>query len=209
MFARVPGPRSFIPCLGGISMVFGFLRRKQPDTAEHLYAAATALSRAAWLYGPDGVPDTLEGRLELLMLHVGLVVDRLTSCGGEGRKVAQRLSERFFGEMEVVLREHGISDKSLMRRMGHVAKSFYGRLTAYTAVLPAGELAPLAAVLNRNVWDGAGSDVAVDRLAAHIRQLHAALAAAPLATILTGDVLSAALVDPTSSPPDFRNSNLS
>ncbi|WP_237155206.1 ubiquinol-cytochrome C chaperone family protein [Oryzibacter oryziterrae] len=190
-------------------MVFGFLRRRRPDPAEHLYAAVTALSRAAWLYGPDGVPDTVEGRLELLMLHVGLVVDRLTAGGGEGRKVAQRLSERFFGEMEVVLREHGISDKSLMRRMGHVAKSFYGRLTAYTAALSAADPASLATVLNRNVWDGAGSEAAAERLARHVQRLHANLAAAPLAAILAGDVLSAALAEPISDGPDFRNSQLS
>lgn len=136
-----------------------------------LYAVSEAARRPA-LYGEEGAPDTLEGRLEMLMLHGCLALIRLKNEPG-GKALAQRFADKLFRHIDAGLREAGVGDLSVPRRMRQVASQFYGRLDAYAAALALNEEAALAAVLARNVGAGAAG------LAGGVAALHAQHADAP------------------------------
>lgn len=139
--------------------------------AEDLLLAASEASRQPALYGPAGAPDTLEGRLEMLMLHGCLALIRLQREPA-ARPLAQRFTDKLFRHIDAGLRESGVGDLSVPRRMRQAAGKFYGRLDAYAAALAQGEAA-VAAALARNVGPAA------EGLAGHVRALHAKQAGAP------------------------------
>jgi cytochrome b pre-mRNA-processing protein 3 len=132
-------------------------------TALQLYGSSVAQARQPAFYRAFGVADSIDGRFELVMLHVGLVLRRLAEAGAEGKDLGQHLVERMFGALDDDLREIGIGDLSVPKRMTSAASAFYGRLRVYDAALGAGDAEGLAAALARNlpategvVLDGAG-----------------------------------------------------
>jgi cytochrome b pre-mRNA-processing protein 3 len=99
--------------------------------AERLYAAAVAQARMPAFYRNYGVPDTLDGRFEMIGLHVFLLMRRLKSDGEAGQALAQALCDRFFDDLDRSLREMGAGDLGVGRRVKAMAKAFYGRIAAY------------------------------------------------------------------------------
>lgn len=175
------------------------LLRKDPvrAQAETLYRRAVEQARAPSFYARLGVADTVEGRTELVMLHVFLLLSRLKS-EPEGRALALKLSEAFFENMDDALREAGVGDLSVGRRIRKIAEGLQGRLSAYDAAVAQGaEPAALSAALARNVYFSA--DVTVgDGLAAYVRRALAALAAQPMPKFSGG---SAEFPDPMEGAP--------
>lgn len=165
-------------------MLFGLFRRRD-DRLDALYASIVAYARSPVFYGSHGVPDTLEGRFELLVAATGLVVGRLNAGTETDRDAARVLSETFFADMDRSLREMGISDTGVPRRMKKIAQAFYGRVTVYETALAAGSRDGVREALVRNVYDG-GEHPGADSLAAALTALHAALGAASPAEILSG-----------------------
>jgi cytochrome b pre-mRNA-processing protein 3 len=129
-------------------------------------------ARAHVFYAILGVPDTMDGRFDLVTLHAWLVLDRLKSAGLD--MVAQALTDALFISFDEALREQGIGDMGLGRRMKAMANAFYGRLNVYSA---ARDRESLAAALAKNVWRGAANPAHADRLAAYAQNARAALAA--------------------------------
>ena len=153
-------------------------RRRAAATASRLYAAAVAQARAPGFY-LAGVPDTLDGRFDLLMLHVFLLVRRLRRDGADGAAAAQALFDAAFDDMDRTLREMGVGDLGVPRRVKAMARAFYGRAAAYDAALDARGDAGLRAALGRNLLGRAPAPAA---FAAYVRDAEAALAAvSPLA----------------------------
>lgn len=150
-------------------MVFSqfFERRRREQAASDLYLAAVAQARQPVYYASLGVPDTLEGRYDMIVLHVWMVVRRLTRVGGEA--VGQAMVELMFADMDRNLREMGVTDLRVGKRVLNMAEAFYGRAAAYDKALDEGDAA-LAAALDRNVYQsgekGVGEPAA---LAAHVR----------------------------------------
>jgi cytochrome b pre-mRNA-processing protein 3 len=151
-------------------------RRARFRTAQAVYDRAVAQARRPEFYAAMGVPDTVEGRFDLLSLHVALICRRLARTGREGQDLAQALFDTMFADMEHNLREIGVSDTSLGRSVKTMAKGFLGRAEAYGRALSGDE--PLETVLQRNLYAGgevapATVDAAARYVADAVRRLDA------------------------------------
>jgi cytochrome b pre-mRNA-processing protein 3 len=139
-----------------LAAFFGLARRGPHERAGFsLYAAAVAAAREPYLYQSLSVPDTLDGRFDLVCLHAFLLVRRLQRESEPGPTLAQAVFDAMFSDMDVTLREMGVGDLSVGRRVRAMWEAFNGRAHAYDAALEAGDPAALAAALVRNVWRGA------------------------------------------------------
>ena len=123
-----------------------------------------------------GVPDSMDGRFDLVALHAWMALKALKAAGQDG--AAQAMTDTLFLGFDEALREQGVSDMGMGRRMKAMANAFYGRLSAYDT---AKELEEMAAALARNVWRGAPVDENARALAAYVEQARAALAASDFA----------------------------
>lgn len=121
--------------------------------AAQLYDAIVAEARNPALYGTNGVPDTVDGRFDMIILHAALVMRRLRDEGEEGQNLAQALFGRLFDDMDAALREMGVGDMSVGKKIKVMAEAFYGRAAAYDAALKADDAAALCAALWRNLFD--------------------------------------------------------
>ncbi len=128
-------------------------RRRRDRTARALYGHAVDQARLPIFYTSIGVPDTIEGRFDLLSLHVGLLCRRLARTGLAGQHLAQALFDTMFSDMEDNLREIGVSETGLGRSVKTMAKGFLGRAESYGRALDGDE--DLEAVLRRNLYAGA------------------------------------------------------
>lgn len=139
-----------------LAAFFGLARRSRQEQAGfRLYAAAVAAARDPLLYQSLGVADTLDGRFDMVCLHVFLLVRRLQREAEPGRTLAQAVFDAMFSDMDVSLREMGVGDLSVGRRVRAMWEAFHGRAHAYETALAAGDSAALEAALVRNVWRGA------------------------------------------------------
>ncbi len=158
------------------------------DAAAALYGAAVAAARRPVFYLELGVPDTLDGRFELLALHVFLILKRLREEGRPAKRLAQALFDAMFDAMDHGLRELGVGDLGVGRRVKTMAKALYGRIAAYEAGL-AGGGDVLAAALARNLF---GTVAAAPRqlavLSAYLRAQAASLAAQSYGELAAGRV---------------------
>ena len=159
-----------------------FRRDPRPALIETLYQRIAAASRHPVLYLRLGVPDTVEGRFEALALHAALVLRRLRELPPPADEVAQEVVDRLFRHLEEALRELGVGDLAVPKRMKTLAGAFYGRLQAYDAGLAGAEADALAIMLGRNV---AGTSEPAHALAEHVRASAAALSGLDLDTLLT------------------------
>jgi cytochrome b pre-mRNA-processing protein 3 len=115
-------------------------------------------SREPLFYRDFGVPDTVNGRFDLLILHLWMVLRRLKSMEG-GRSLSQTLFDRFCDDMDANLREMGVGDLTVPKRMQAFGEAFYGRAAAYDLAMTSGE-EPLAQALCRNILNGEKIDEA-------------------------------------------------
>lgn len=149
-------------------------RRANRTLIEQIHGEIVAAARAPALYAQWAVPDTLDGRFEMVVLHAGLAMRRLGKLGGVALQIAQDLVDCVFRHFEDALRQIGIGDAGVVKRVKGMIESFYGRNLAYAQALDAADAEALAAALARNVY-GVGD-----------------LAAAPQARDLAAYVLRAA-----------------
>ena len=139
-----------------MAAVFGRARRGQRErTGFALYGTAVAAARDPFLYAALGVPDTLDGRFDMVCLHAVLLVRRLRRELEPGPSLAQAVFDAMFSDMDVTLREMGVGDLSVGRRVRAMWEAFHGRALAYEAALAAADPLALEAALVRNVWRGA------------------------------------------------------
>ena len=164
-----------------------FSRSKNDAIARRLYGAVVRQARLTVFYRDLAVPDTLDGRFDLIVLHLYLIANRLKGAGETARQLQQRLMEIFFADMDQSLREIGIGDLSVGKRVGEMADAAYGRIAVYDEAVQGGEQA-VAAALSRNVYRHDGLAEGASRLARYVLGQHAHLKTAGIDTILTGDV---------------------
>lgn len=184
----------------------GLFRRGRHERAGfQLYTAAVTAARDPFLYAACGVPDTLDGRFDLIGLHTFVVIHRLTRDPEPGPALAQAVFDAMFSDMDINLRELGVGDLSVGRKVKEMWDAFHGRSKVYTAALEAeatgGQEAEatktqasddpgaLEAAIARNVWRGAeppaGAPAALARVA---RAQLAHLTAQPLTALAKGEV---------------------
>ena len=149
-------------------------------TIEAIYGMIVTQAREPLFYRDLAVPDTVNGRFDLLVLHLWMVLRRLRLLPG-GQASCQALFDRFCDDMDGNLREMGVGDLTVPKRMQAFGEAFYGRSAAYDLALDEG-VEPLAQALNKNIFNG-GHDENARRLAIHVEAAIAALAALDDATI--------------------------
>ncbi|MEO0400010.1 MAG: ubiquinol-cytochrome C chaperone family protein [Pseudomonadota bacterium] len=137
-------------------MILGFLK-KDPlrQTAISLYTEIVAAARRPEFFAEGRAPDTVEGRFEVLSLHMYLVLRRLKSEGAPGKALSQKLFDVFFQNMDDSLRELGVGDLTVGKKIRKMAEAFYGRTGAYEDALSdndeASKTTKLAGAVARNV----------------------------------------------------------
>ncbi len=171
--------------LQGLQML-GLLGKRYERAGYMLYGAAVAAARQPEFYSVLGVPDTLDGRFDLVGLHVYLVIRRLTALPQPGPKLAQAVFDAMFTDMDVNLREMGVSDLSVGRKVKEMWEAFHGRASAYQAPLAAGDADALAEALVRNVWRGEAPAGAAAALARHALTIDTGLSTQALADLRAG-----------------------
>ncbi|HEY6432053.1 MAG TPA: ubiquinol-cytochrome C chaperone family protein [Acetobacteraceae bacterium] len=119
-----------------------------------LYAAAVRAARAPFLYAELGVPDTLDGRFDLIGLYAFLLIERLRLAPAPGPALAQAVFDAMFSDMDVALREMGVGDLSVGKKVRVMWNAFHGRARAYAAPTEARDVEALEAAITRNVWRG-------------------------------------------------------
>jgi cytochrome b pre-mRNA-processing protein 3 len=167
-----------------------FRRKPHERIGFELYGAAVSAARDPWFFESLGIPDTLDGRFDVVGLHVALLIRRLrTDRDKRGAGLAQAVFDAMFADMDINLREMGASDMSIGKRVKRMWEAFHGRCIAYEAALDAGDLPALATALERNVWREAAEaprEPAL-RLARHALRGAEALAGIPFGTLLRGE----------------------
>ena len=124
-------------------------RAETRKTSDALLAGTIARARRPVFYETFGVPDTIDGRFDLLVLHAWLVLDRLAQQ--EATALSQSLVDGLFVQFDEALREQGAGDMGMGRRMTKMADAFYGRLKAYRE---AADEKALADAIVRNLYRG-------------------------------------------------------
>ncbi len=161
-------------------------RRASNSLIEQLRGEIMAAARRPALYEALEAPDRVDGRFELLTLHVGLVLRRLVAIGGLGEDIAQDLVNNVFLHFDDTLREQALSDIAVSKRLKTMKEAFYGRNAAYAAALDSGSRAALAAALARNVYGARDGAARAAALADYVASVDAALAETPLDDFATG-----------------------
>ncbi|HKS19345.1 MAG TPA: ubiquinol-cytochrome C chaperone family protein [Bradyrhizobium sp.] len=152
-------------------------------TIEAIYGMIVTQAREPLFYRDLGVPDTVNGRFDLLLLHLWLVLRRLKSVEA-GTDLSQALFDHFCEDMDDNLREMGVGDLAVPKRMQAFGEAFYGRTAAYDVALMAGREA-FAQALTKNILNGENIEQA-RRLAAYGEAAMATLDRLEPATLLNG-----------------------
>jgi len=164
-----------------------FSPRPAVVAGRRLYAAAAAQARSPAFYGEFGAPDTVEGRFELYTLHVALLLRRLKGRGEPAAETAQGLFDAYVKALDDALREMGVGDLSVGKKMRRLGEAFYGRVRNYDEAFSAlPERAPLEAMIGRTILMGEADRAPA--LADYAARVAAALEDEPLERLLDGEV---------------------
>jgi cytochrome b pre-mRNA-processing protein 3 len=171
----------------GTHMLWPFSHFRKPRapsrcTIEAIYGMIVTQAREPLFYRALGVPDTVDGRFDMVLLHLWMVLRRLKQ--GEDEALPQALFDHFCSDMDANLREMGVGDLTVPKRMQAFGEAFYGRSAAYDLAL-AGGREPLAQALNKNIYNGQNIESA-RRLAAYTADAIAVLAGSNEATLTGG-----------------------
>ncbi len=164
-----------------------FNRNDSRRKASELYGAVVTLARRPELYAEMGVADTPEGRYEALVLSLFLVLERLRGEGEAATPHAQALIEAFVTDMDDNMREMGVGDLTVPKKVKKAAAALYDRADVYRSALAAEGDQELAAVLSRLIPAAEGATIDGQALAQDVRAMTARLAALPLAAVITGE----------------------
>ncbi len=165
-----------------------FKASPQAAPARALYKTIVEQARQPVFYSNCGVPDSLDGRFELIVLHSFLVMHRLKHDHERTAGLAQELFDILFLDMDVSLREMGVGDLGVGRRVKAMVQGFYGRVAAYEGGLDGGSQV-LGEALARNLFGTvAASPAMVGGMAAYVAREAAGLAAQPLSRLIAGEI---------------------
>ncbi len=172
-------------------------RDRGQDVAHALYLTAVAQARQPMFYSDHGIPDSVDGRFELIVMHVFLLLRPLNKLArhgtapkvsGRAGDIAQALFDAMFGDMDRSLREMGVSDIAVGKRVKHMAKAFYGRAAAYDEAL-AGPDGLLGEALRRNLFGTvAPTPAQLEAMADYLRCQAGHMASLSEARTLSGDM---------------------
>jgi cytochrome b pre-mRNA-processing protein 3 len=165
------------------------LFRKNTATAPvyAVYSAIVAQSRQPRFYADWLVPDTVTGRFDMISLHMALLFRRLRAESGEQKAFSQAVFDLFFKDMDRSLREMGVGDLGVPKRIQKMGNIFFGLLAAMNEAMDGGDEVALQAVLSRNVFDGANGPH-VEALAKYLLAEDRLLGTQPVGSITGGSL---------------------
>jgi cytochrome b pre-mRNA-processing protein 3 len=165
-------------------------RRANRILIDQLHSKIVAAARRPVLYTDFAVPDTQQGRFEMVTLHAGLAMRRLTGLSAVGKELAQELADSVFRHFDIALREIGVSDVGVPKRIKRMAEAFYGRNKAYGEGLDEPDSDRLAEALARNVYGAAdlASAPMAPSLARFVGVMSAGLERFPLEVFARGEI---------------------
>lgn len=171
----------------------GLFKRDPAEAAgRSLYARVVEQARLPDFYRDAGVPDTLDGRFDMIVLHAFLVLHRLKQGGQAQGPVGQAMFDLMFADMDASLRELGVGDLSVGKKVKQMATGFYGRVAAYEeglAAAPGAAEGSLEAALRRNLFGTVQpNDAQLAAMARYMRRQAAALADQGVASLLQGEL---------------------
>lgn len=132
-----------------------FRQRPNERQGDALYALAVEQARQPAFYTALGVTDRIDARFELYTLHVLILFLRLKGDGERGEVAAQKLFDTYISSLDNTLRELGVGDVSVGKKMRKLGESLYGRMNAYEGPLRAEDVDALAASLAKNIFESA------------------------------------------------------
>jgi len=163
-------------------------RRSKTSKSQKLYGAIVAQARLPDFYRDLGVPDSLDGRFAVLSLHLFIVLHRLKQEGTAGVSLAQGVMDRFIGDMDTVMRELGVSDLRVPKKMRALAGSAHALLETYDQAFAAGE-APFTAAIAASLPSGCeDTELSSETLASYLMGCAAALEREPLSALTAGAI---------------------
>jgi cytochrome b pre-mRNA-processing protein 3 len=163
-------------------------RNATREAADLAYRRVVEHARHPFFFANYGVPDTLDGRFEVICLHAFLYLHRLKAERPQASRLCQSFFDRMFTDFDRSLREIGTGDLSVGKHVKRMAGAFYGRVLAYEEGL-AGDDAALGAALARNVFGTLPNPVStVGAMAAYIRSASERLGSQPAAELLAGRI---------------------
>jgi cytochrome b pre-mRNA-processing protein 3 len=166
-----------------LTRIFG--GRSERAAYEPLYAAIVARGREPGWYGERGVPDTLDGRFDIISSLLALVLLRLEADGAASRRAGVLLTEVFIDDMDGTVRQMGIGDQVVGKHVGRMMSALGGRLAAYRDA--GGDEAAFAAAVRRNVFrDAPANEAAPAAVSAELSGFREGLAALESADLLAG-----------------------
>lgn len=165
-----------------------FTRSDSRRKASELYGAVVTFARRPGLYEAIGIADSPEGRYEALVLHLFLVLERLRA-DPKLAAPSQALIEAFVTDMDDNMREMGVGDLTVPKKVKKAAGAFYDRAQAYREALASQDPSELAAVLVR-LMPAAEAGLDAEGLAADVRRQAHSLAATPVDHVLSGQLPS-------------------
>ena len=175
-----------------------FRRNSQARTIHAFYGAIVAQARSVAFYADYRVPDTVEGRFDLIVLHLVLLLNRLGRLAEAGRGLGQALlGQAFLGQelfdafcrdLDANLREMGVGDLAVPKPMQAFAEAFYGRQAAYLAALGAADERVFEKALARNIFP-AGNEAGAAQLARYARAAVTRLDAQDDGALIRGEVV--------------------
>ena len=169
--------------------MLGLFRNKHDSAAAALYDVILAQARQPALFRDHRVPDTVEGRYDMMVLNAVLVIRRVSAISDGGQALAQATVDRFFTEMDRALREMGVGDLAVPKRMKSIAGLYAGCSQAYAAALAEPDDGALAAALLRNVFEGdEGHRLDAEGLARTVRATEKVLAQACDSDVMAGRI---------------------
>jgi len=155
-----------------LNWIFGS-RGGSGGTIEAIYGVIVAQARQPAFYLNLGVPDTVEGRFDLLIVHLWLVLRRMKAL--EMVEASQQLFDYFCNDIDANLREMGVGDLTVPKTMKSVGEAFYGRVHAYDAAWEDASGAGLRVALARNVMNKPMEPAVAAGLASYVRRAGASL----------------------------------
>ncbi len=158
--------------------------------AAELYGDVVGAARAPAFYADLGVPDTIEGRYEMIVLHVVLLLRRLRQSGAGQKRLSQALVDFMAADLDRSIRELGVGDMSVGKFMKRLGEGLYGRAAAYNKALDDRDIPALEAAALRNIYDGYEPEERIlATIACYIQAQHDHLSGQPIEPIAAGHVV--------------------
>ncbi|GHD07398.1 ubiquinol-cytochrome C chaperone family protein [Tianweitania populi] len=168
--------------------LFGRSENAGRTAAISLYEQIVAAARQPAFYAHWNVPDTPIGRFEMISVHMVLFLHRIRGEAGDLQRIAQILTDEFFLDVDHSLRELGISDVGVPKRIKKLARMFFGRARSYSDALDSGDQVALAAAIARNVRPDVTDWAETPAIADYMRRASNYLASQPLTAFAEGQV---------------------